>query len=339
MATEMSKTTTPSQNFATDTKQNSRKKGLSRKAQKNIAFYIFISPWLLGFIFLILLPLLGGLVLSFTNYDGLNWVPFGDTSLNTIKFTGMRNYTRIFADEDAMYSLRRVLIWTALNTPIWLIISFSLAYLLNQKIKGRSFFRTVFYLPSVVPIVAISVVAIQLFHNVYGLINQFVGLFIPGFIVNWLTEFALPSVTSMAVWTGIGGGMIIFLAGLQAIPDVYEEAAVVDGATKFQRFRLITIPLMTPLIFYQLILSLVVALQYYALPLLMSQSAGSTAGLLSSTPQRDVYLYMIHALRQAFTYQRYGYSLALTWFLVIIIIVATFVLFRTSSLWVYYENE
>ena len=339
MAIEMSETTTPEESIKREANQRPRKKGLSRQAQKNIAFYIFISPWLLGFIFLILLPLFGGLILSFTNYDGLNWVPFGDASLNTIKFTGIKNYTRILSDDDAMYSLGRVFVWTLLNTPIWLVVSFSLAYLLHQKIKGRAFFRTIFYLPSVVPIVAIGVISIQLFHNLYGFINQFMQVFIPDFTVNWLTEYALPSVTSMAVWTGIGGGMIIFLAGLQAIPDVYEEAAVVDGATKFQRFRLITIPLMTPLIFYQLILSLVVALQYYALPLLMSQSTGSTAGLLSTTPQRDIYLYMIHALRQAFTYQRYGYSLALTWFLVLIIIGITFLLFRTSSSWVYYEND
>ena len=312
---------------------------MSRQRQRNIAFYIFISPWLFGFVFLILLPLFGGLILSFTNYDGLNWVPFGDSAMNTIKFTGSRNYVRIFEDADATYSLQRVFVWTALNTPIWLVVSFCLAYLLHQKIRGKAFFRTIFYLPSVVPVVAIGVISVQMFHGLYGFINQFMQTIIPGFSVNWLTEYALPSVTSMAVWTGIGGGMIIFLAGLQAIPDVYEEAAVVDGANKWQRFRMITIPLMTPLIFYQLILSLVVALQYYALPLLMAPNTASTAGLLSSTPQRDIYLYMIHALRQAFTFQRYGYSLALTWFLVAIIMVFTFILFRTSSLWVYYENE
>ncbi len=319
-------------------KSKPQRRFLTRKGEQNMAFYIFIAPWLLGFITLVLLPLIGGLILSFTNYDGLNWSPLGDSALNTIKFKGFDNYTRIFEDADAMWSLRRVFIWTGLNTPLWLIISFVIAYLLHQRIRGRGIFRTIFYLPSIIPIVAIATIGSQLFHQRFGLINQFMDIFIDGFSVNWLIDYAMISITSMAVWTGIGNGMIIFLAGFQGIPDSLEEAAIVDGANRWQRFWRITVPLMTPLIFYQLLLSLVTALQYVSLPLLMAPS-GSNAGVLSAAPQRNVYLFMIHAFVQGFGRQRLGYSLALTWFLVIIIVVFTVILFRTAPLWVHYENE
>lgn len=320
----------------------SRKKSFfNRKRQRATAFYVFTSPWIIGFLILTLLPLLGGLVLSFTNYDGLNWVPFdSESARNTIKFVGTRNYERFMLDDMAQFSLKRVFVWMGLNTPLWLIISFLLAYLLNQGIKARGFFRTLFYLPSVIPIVGIGVIGSQIFHQRYGLVNQFMEIFIPGFSVNWLVEHAMGSITSVAVWTGIGGGMIIFLAGLQNIPTDLEEAAMIDGANQWQRFWRITIPLMTPLIFYQMIVSIVVALQYFALPLLMSPTAaGSTAGLLATAPQRNVYLFMIHSFLQAFAYQRMGYSLALTWILVIIIGVIAFILFKSSKLWVFYEDE
>lgn len=321
------------------TTQTRRRRRLSRKGEKNLAFYIFIGPWLLGFIVLVLVPLVGGLILSFTNYDGLNWSPLGDSALNTIRFTGTGNYTRIFEDADAMFSLRQVFIWTALNTPLWLVLSFLIAWLLHQPIKGRGIFRTIFYLPSIIPIVAIATIGSQIFHQRYGLINQFMEVFISGFSVNWLIDYAMISITSMAVWTGIGNGMIIFLAGFQNIPQTLNEAATVDGANRWQRFWNVTIPLMTPLIFYQLILSLVAALQYVSLPFLMAPNAASNAGILTSPPQRDVYLFMIHAFIQGFGRQRFGYSLALTWFLVAIIVVFTVILFRTAPFWVHYENE
>ena len=131
---------------ATAARKSIRQRLSSRSTQKTFQFYLFIAPWLLGFIFLVVLPLAGGLAISVTNYDGLN--------LTTAKYVGLKNYARIFSDRDAMYSLGRVLVWTALNTPLWIFTSFLLAYLLNHAIKGRGIFRTLFYLPSVIPLVA-----------------------------------------------------------------------------------------------------------------------------------------------------------------------------------------
>lgn len=303
----------------------------SRRMQKNIAFYLFIAPWLLGLIFLVLIPILGGAAISFTNYDGLN--------LGNVKFLGFRNYARIFSDQDAIWSLQRVFVWTALNVPIWLCLSFILAYLLNQGIRARGFFRTMYYLPSVIPLVAVAWIGRLMLHPTLGLVNKTLDFIIPGVQINWLTEYAMISLTTVAVWTGLGAGIVIFLAGLQGIPVALEEAAVIDGANRFQSFRHVTIPLMTPIIFYQMVLSIVTAMQYFALPMLLAPTAGGGAGALGAAPTRAVYLYMVHSFRQAFGFHRYGYATALTWFLVVIILLFTAVLFWSSRKWVYSDTE
>ncbi len=308
-----------------------RRRLAARKTQKTIAFYLFIAPWLLGFVVLVLLPVLGGIALSFTNYDGLN--------LGNLKFLGLKNYARIFTDRDALWSLQRVLVWAALNVPLWLCISFVLAYLLNQGIRARGFFRTMYYLPSVIPLVAVAWIGRLMLHPTLGLVNQALDVVVPGVQVNWLTEYAMVSLTSIAVWTGLGSGIVIFLAGLQGIPVTLEEAAVIDGANRFQSFRHVTIPLMTPIIFYQLVLSIVSAMQYFALPMLLAPNAGGNSGTMGVAPTRAVYLFMIHSFRQAFGFQRYGYATALTWFLVIIILIFTAVLFWSAPKWVHSETE
>ncbi len=302
----------------------------SRRGQKTLTFYLFILPWLLGFIALTVIPLSGGFALSFTNYDGLN--------LTTMKFLGAGNYTRIFNDADALFSLRRVLLWSALNVPIWLCTSFVLAWLLNHSIRGRGIFRTIFYLPSVIPLVAVTWIGRIMLHQQYGVVNQVINLVLPGTSIKWLSEYALVSLTGVAVWTGIGSGVVIFLAGLQNIPVELEEAALIDGANKWQSLRRVTIPLMTPVIFYQLVLSIVSAMQYFALPMLLSPTSGGNGGVLATPPVRAVYLFMIHAFRQAFGFQRYGYATALTWFLVLFMLVLTAFVFWSSSKWVHSES-
>jgi ABC-type sugar transport system permease subunit len=325
---DSTKTLTPAQPHATV--QPWRRKLASRKMQKNIAFYLFIAPWLLGFVFLVLIPVLGGLIISFTNYDGLN--------MGNLKFLGFRNYTRIFGDQDAMWSLQRVFIWTALNVPLWLCLSFTLAYLLNQGIRARGFFRTMYYLPSVIPLVAVAWIGRLMLHPTTGLINKTLDLIFPSVQINWLTEYAMIALTSIAVWTGIGVGIVIFLAGLQGIPVAMEEAAKIDGANRFQSLRHVTIPLMTPIIFYQMVLSIVTAMQYFALPMLLAPTSGGSGGL-GAAPTRSVYLYMGHSFRQAFGFQRFGYATALTWFLVILILLFTAFLFWSSRRWVYSDTE
>jgi multiple sugar transport system permease protein len=221
---------------------------------------------------------------------------------------------------------------------LWLCLSFLLAYLLNNAIKGRGLFRTLFYLPSVIPLVAVAWIGRIMLTPSNGLVNQVIQLAFPGTAINWLSEYALYSLTSFAVWTGLGVGMVIFLAGLQNIPVELEEAALIDGATKLQSLRHVTIPLMTPVIFYQLILSIVAALQTFALPMLLAPSGGGNTGTLSTPPTRSVYLFMIHTFQQAFGFQRYGYANALSWFMVVIIVVFTLLLFWSAPKWVHYDN-
>jgi multiple sugar transport system permease protein len=176
-------------------------------------------------------------------------------------------------------------------------------------------------------------------HPTFGLVNKALSIIFPGVQINWLTEHAMIALTSIAVWTGLGAGIVIFLAGLQGIPVAMEEAAKIDGANRFQSLRHVTIPLMTPIIFYQLVLSIVTAMQYFALPMLLAPTAGGGAGALGAAPTRDVYLFMGHSFRQAFGFQRYGYATALTWFLVILILIFTALLFWSARKWVHSDTE
>jgi multiple sugar transport system permease protein len=245
---------------------------LTRRTSRTIAFYAFISPWLLGFVLLGIIPLLVGLLISLTNYDGL--------SVATVKFIGLRNYTRFLEDEDALHAFRRTLLWSAINVPIWLVVSFALALILNQSIRARGFFRTLFYLPSIIPIVGVVWAWRLILDPNNGLLNAFLSLFRPGTAILWTTEFALPALTMISVWQGLGVGMVIFLAGLQGIPRELEEAALIDGATRLKVFRHVTIPLMTPVIFFQLVLAIISSLQQFALPVLLA------GGRMSSLPPR-----------------------------------------------------
>lgn len=297
----------------------------SRRAARSRTFYLMIAPWLIGFLALGVIPLVVGLLASFTNYDGLN--------VDAYKWIGMRNYNRIFQDSEALYAFRRTLLWSALNVPIWLVLSFTLALILNQSIQARGFFRTLFYLPSIIPAVGAVWAWRLLLDPNNGVVNAIISIFRPGTAILWTTDYALQSLTMMSVWQGAGVGMVIFLAGLQGIPRELEEAAHLDGASKLQVFRHVTIPLMTPVIFFQLILAIIGSLQQFALPMLLA------GGRMGSVPPRDAYFFVVHVMRQIFTFSRFGYGLALMWVLFIVVVVLTLIVFRTSRYWVFYEVE
>ena len=300
----------------------------TRKTRRALNFYAFISPWLIGFILLTLAPVAVGVWLSFTNYDGLN--------VNNIKWVGTAWYQRFPRDRQAVESLKLVFIWTALNTPTWLVLSFVLAFIMSKVTRFRGFFRTMWYLPSVIPVVAVAWTWRTLLNDNYGLINQVVNTIRSGAVIHFLTEEALISLTMISVWMGLGNGIVIFLAGLQDISPELEDAAAIDGAGRLSSLRYIIIPMMTPIIFFQLVQSIVFAMQMFALPLLLSPSGG--AGL-STAPQKDVFLYMIYAFQQIFQRQRFGYGVALIWILFAIIIVITIVLFWSRRYWVWTEKK
>ena len=297
----------------------------ARTWRRTLAFYAFIGPWLAGFVLLGVVPLALALFLSTTNYDGLNWGQW--------KFQGLGNYARAFSDNDARHAFVQTLRWTGLNLPLWIVLSFILALILNQDVKGRGLFRTLYYLPNIIPIVATVWVWKIFLDKNYGLLNAIISLVRPGTAIPWLSTQALFGLTWIAVWSGMGWGMVIFLAGLQDIPDELIDAARIDGAGSLQVFWHITLPLMTPVIFLVLISGLIGSFQQFQLPLLLGTG---TAQL--SYPPRPVYLYMLHVYYQNFVYQRFGYGTALVWLIFIVILGLALVLFRTQRYWVYYES-
>lgn len=284
-----------------------------------------ISPWVIGFVLLGIVPLVVGFAASFTNYDGIN--------VDSVKWLGLRNYGRIWQDSEALYAFRRTLLWSALNVPIWLTLSFSLALILNQGIRARGFFRTLFYLPSIIPAVGAVWAWRLLLDPNNGVVNAIISIFRPGTAILWTTEYALQSLTLIAVWQGAGVGMVIFLAGLQGIPRELEEAARLDGASQLGVFRHVTIPLMTPVIFFQLVLAIIGSLQQFALPMLLA------GGRIGSVPPRAAYFFVVHVMRQIFTFARFGYGLALMWVLFVVVVVLTIAVFWSTRFWVHYEVE
>jgi multiple sugar transport system permease protein len=297
----------------------------SRSQRRRRTFLLFVSPWLLGFILLTVFPLAFGLAISLTNYDGLN--------LFNLHFTGVKNYLVAFQDPNVEFTFGRTLVWAALNLPTWLIFSFLLAIIANQKVRGIGIFRTLFYLPSIIPAVGLVWTWKTLLEKNFGLLNAILSYFRPGTAVGWLTDQAMYGVTTMAVWNGLGAGMIIFLAGLQGVPDELVEAAQIDGANQFRVLWNITLPMMTPVIFYQVVMGLIGAFQQLTIPWLATTNASI------GVPPRSVYLYMINLYQQIFGVGRFGYGMALLWLLIVVILLLTLLVFRTQRYWVFSEAQ
>jgi multiple sugar transport system permease protein len=294
-------------------------------------FYLFITPWLLGFVCLSLFPLVFALLISFTNYDGLN--------LATVKFFGLANYLRALQDRNAIFALQRTAIFTLISVPLNLLCSFGIALMLTrERLRGRGVFRTLFYLPSIIPIVATVWIWRLIMDGNFGLVNGLLSLIRPGTAIAWLVDYPTMVLIIMGLWIGTGGAMIIFMAGLQGVPKELEEAALIDGANLFQMFRAITLPLVTPVVFYQLILGIIFSLQILIEPILLT-GIGSGNGLMSTIPPRPNYMYMVHVYNQIFSNQRFGYGAALLWLLFLLTLALTLIVFRTSRYWVYYEVE
>jgi multiple sugar transport system permease protein len=300
-----------------------------RGFRRALTFYLLISPWLIGFVLLGAIPLVGAFVMSFTNYDGLN--------LDYLSFVGADNYTRALGDADAQYALGRTLLLMALVVPVGLALQLALALMVNQKIRFSNFFRTIFYLPYVIPVVA-SVWIWKIFVDpTGGLLNALIGAVLPEVNIRWLVEYPTAVLAVLTIWAAAGGGMVVFLAGLQGIPAEYREAAMIDGASRTQVTRYITLPLLTPVIFFNLVTGIIVALQILVQPMLLSPGI---LGLNPGTvPPRDNYLYVVHAYIEIFTKQLFGYGSALLWVLFAVVLGLTVLLFKTSRRWVFYGVE
>ena len=297
---------------------------MKESTRRSIAFYLMTAPWLLVFLTFGLFPLLFGLYLSFTNYFGFN--------LDALSIVGFRNYTSVFSDSDAIGALKQTFIFAIVNVPLGTMIAFILALLLNNRTRGTGVFRTIFYIPSIVP----AIVTTMMWKNIIftgngGMLDRLIGL-IGLRPVAWLGyDFALFSLILMSSW-GAGGGILIYLAGLKGVPDELYESASIDGANYWQRLRAITFPLMTPVIFFNLIMGIIGTMQTYLQPILL---AGDQ---LLARPIKPIYLYVVHAFQQIFANQRFAYGMALLWVLFVITLVLTLVVFKTSKYWVFYED-
>jgi multiple sugar transport system permease protein len=298
---------------------HSRWQRIMHAIKQNIGGYLFIMPWLFGFCFLTAWPFVRSLYLSFTEWQLLvdpRWI-------------GLNNYTRLFADEYVWKSLYNTLYYVLFHVPGIIIQAFFVALLLNQSVKFRAVFRTCFYLPSITAGVASAIIWVWLLNSEIGVVNQalrVVGIQGP----DWLgsTKWAKPALIIMAQW-GFGGTMVLYLAGLQGIPDVFYEAAKIDGASAWQRMLNITIPLMTPTIFLTVIMQIIGSFQVFTSAMVMTEGGPANATLF----------YLLYLYRQAFRYSRMGYASALAWVLFIILLVLTLGQFQLSRRWVYYEGE
>jgi len=290
-----------------------------RWLRRNCDGWFFASPWIIGFFLWTLGPMVASFGLAFTEWD----------LITPARFVGLENLRTMLSDRLVAQSLQVTTIYAVASVPLHIVFGMALALLLNTKIAGLRFYRTAFYLPSVLSGVAVALLWRWLFSTEFGLINQIlacVGIQGP----SWLGDqrWALPSLVLMSIWGG-GGGTIIFLAGLQGIPTELYEAAEADGAHSWQQLFHITLPMMTPVLFFQLIAGVINALQVFTQAFIMTNGGPNNATLFAI-----LYLY-----RNAFEYQRMGYASALAWVLFIYILILTLLIFRSSTSWVYYEGD
>ncbi|GGA42139.1 carbohydrate ABC transporter permease [Paenibacillus physcomitrellae] len=282
--------------------------------------YLFIFPWLFGLFAFTLGPLLFSLVVSF-----FDWPIVGQSH-----FIGFGNYIEMFTADPLFWTSLEVTVrFAALFVPLNLIIALGLAMLLHHNRRGKAFFRTVFYLPSVISGVALAMIWAWVYSGEYGILNYFLSLLgIQG--PDWLNSstWAPVSIVIASLW-GQGTMMLIFLAGLKNIPQELFEAASIDGAGSVHKFLRITLPMLSPTLLFNLIMTIISAFQQLTLSLVLTGGG----------PLHKTYFYAMYTYENAFKYSRMGYSAANAWFMFIIVLVLTLLVFKSSSAWVYYEGE
>jgi multiple sugar transport system permease protein len=301
--------------------RSSSKRTITRNERREwIVGWLFISPVVLGLLIWTLAPTLASLVLSFFDYR----------ILKPPVFIGIDNYVRMFTrDRDFYQALKVTFSFVAMQLPIGLAVALGAALLLNTGVKGLTIFRTFFYLPAVAPGVAMALVWGWILNLQYGLVNQFIealGFERVNFFGNPKT--ALPTLAAMT-WFSVGQTMIIYLAGLLNIPPSLYEAATIDGAGPVRRFFAITIPMLSPTIFYTVVQGLILSFQFFTSAFLLT----------SGGPLKSTYFFNLMIYNVAFSNLKMGYASALAWFLLILILIMTMTVFRSSSTWVYYETE
>ena len=290
----------------------------TRNTLKGLAF---IAPWLFGFVAFLLLPIVLSAFYSLHDYSLLQQTP--------PTYIGLANYREMWHDPLFWHALKNTFLYAALAIPAGLLVSLVFALLLNTQVPGQPVFRTIIFLPSLIPAVAAAVLWAWLFNSRVGLINTILTPLLKPFgasAPNWLSDHALASLAVMSLWS-IGYTVIILLAGLQNIPRELYEAAQIDGANPLRRLWHVTLPTLSPVIFFNLIMSLIATFQVFTVPTLMIK-----AGLRSDTQFFSMFLF-----DQAFTYNHMGYASAMAWVQLLIILMLTGLAFWTSRRWVHYR--
>jgi multiple sugar transport system permease protein len=284
---------------------------------------LFLSPWIVGFVVFTGGPMLASLWLSFTAYD----------VVNPPQWVGLANYERMMSDPDVALALSNTVVYTLLYVPLSLVISLGLAVVLRELARGGAFFRTVFYLPSVTPPVAVGVLFLLLLNGQTGLINETLGLLgIDG--PGWTTDpaWVKPGIVILSLWS-LGTTVIIYLAALGNVPEEYYDAARVDGTNAWQRFRHVTMPMISGAVFFTLVVNTIASLQLFAEVYTMY------FGTATSTSANDAALfYVVYLFQQAFRFLNMGYASALAWLLFLVVLVITLLQLWAAKRFVHYER-
>ena len=295
-----------------------RKSRISGRRREAIECYIFMLPVILGLLLFDLGPMIASLYFSFTEYD----------MLSPAEWVGFQNYRDLMDDEIFWKSLRVTAMYSTISVPLGLILALALALLLNQKFRGVTAFRTIYYLPTVMSGVAVATLWKWIFNTDYGILNLLldkIGIRGPA----WLTDqdWAIWALILTSLWT-VGGSMLIFLAGLQGIPNDLYEAAEIDGAGAWSKFRNITVPLISHVTFFNLILGIIGALQVFTEAWVLTEGGPNNSTLLLS----------VHLYRNAFEYLKMGYASAIAWVMFMIVLALTLVVFKSAPMWVHYQE-
>ena len=282
---------------------------------------LFISPWIVGYCVFYLYPFLASLYYSFTRFTGIG---------NPV-FTGLSNYSGLLHDSMFHTAVFNTVYYTVIEVPFSTVVALGLALLLNMKVRGQAVYRTLFYIPSIVPVVASSLIFVWIFQPSFGIVNALLSdVHITGpawfFSITW----SKPTFILLGLW-GLGQPMVIYLAALQGVPREMYEVAALEGASAWSRLRRITIPMISPVILFNVILSLVLSIQYFTQAQVIESPPGS--------PGTSTMFYVTYYYQQAFQDLHLGYASAMAFLMFVGVLIVTVVLLRTSSRWVYYENE
>jgi multiple sugar transport system permease protein len=297
--------------------------GSSLRRREAMYGLLFASPYLIGFVLWVGGPIIASLVFSFFRYDIL-----------TMQWIGFGNYVRAFTTDSQFYpSYLRTLYFVVLSVPLGVVLSLLLAWLLDRKIRGVSFFRALFFAPSLTPVTALALLWVWIFNSNFGILNYLISALTGLDGPNWGSpRWAMPAVVIAGTWAAAGGtSMLIFLAALQGVPQALYDAADIDGAGRWTRFRHVTLPMISPTIFFITVLSIINAVRSFDLIFNLSSSA-------AGGPAYSRYVMALHIYNSAFRYNEMGYASALSWIFLLVILALTLVQFALQKRWVFYAG-